>query len=870
MRELFAPQPDLPPHLAERTRILRDRPAPPADAAPRGEFVLLWLHHAVRAHENPALDVARLEALRRGLPLLVYQGLAGRHRFNSDRHHAFILQGARDCAHELAQRFPDGSVRSVFHLPADPAQPSPLPDLAARAALLVVEDFPAPPFPAWTDRLADRTPAPVWAVDCCCVVPMQLVGRPFDRAFAFRDKAAKLFTQRVARPWPELREPSAPAPPPSAAGVSLPFTPIDWAHADIPALIARCDIDHTIPPVAHTPGGSRAGYARWNAFKARGLRSYDKRRNNAAIPPDQHPVSRLSAYLHHGHVSPMRIAREAHEAMRSGNGGPQGEGAQKFLDELFVWREVAHNLCFHAAHEDPAQTPPRVETLSILPDWARQTLAAHANDPRRTLSWERLARAQTGDALWDLAQTSLLVQGELHNNVRMTWGKALLGWTDGPSRALEMLIDLNHRFALDGNNPNSFGGLLWCLGMFDRPFQPATPIYGTTRPRPTAEHAARLDMPAYRRIVAAPAGGKPMEIAIIGAGIAGLTCARTLADQGLTVRVYDKGRGPGGRLSRRRHTNPEAGGPQSGGPAREWHFDHGAQYFTARDPAFRRVVESWMHEGLVAPWPGRLVAIEDGARFIDKAAHPVRYVGVPGMHAVAQHLAETMPATCTLRSGVRVAVARRLRDGWELESDQGEPLGRADALVVATPAPQAAGLLADVPDLAAQADAVEMAPCWALMLGFDAPLPAGPAGAIAGAFVNRTTGPASRLSWIARNTAKPGRPADAECWVAHATGAWTQGHLEQSPEDVRGPLTEAFFDALGLPPVTPAVCEAHRWRYAIVDAPLNAGCLFDASAMVAACGDWCGAARVEGAYLSGAAAAGRLLGQLAHHNADGI
>jgi deoxyribodipyrimidine photolyase len=126
------------------------------------------------------------------------------------------------------------------------------------------------------------------------------------------------------------------------------------------------------------------------------------------------------------------------------------------------------------------------ESLEVLPEWVRQTLLDHADDRRKAhYSWEKLSRGQTGDSLWDAAQRSLLVHGELHNNTRMTWGKAILAWTPHPQAALDRMIDLNRRFALDGSDANSYGGILWCLGLFDRPFRPERSVIGSLRPRPT-------------------------------------------------------------------------------------------------------------------------------------------------------------------------------------------------------------------------------------------------------------------------------------------------------------------------------------------------------------------------------------------------
>ncbi len=853
---------DLPQYLAERTRVLSDATPGP------GEFILVWLHHAVRGHENPAIDAATYAAEALGLPVLVYQGLAGRHRFNSDRHHAFILEGTRDAAAEFEAR----GLRHAMHLPEDPAEPSPLRELAQRAALVVTEDFPAPPMPLWTERLVERAGGAWWAVDCCCVVPMQLLDKPIDRAFKFRSKTEKLLLARARRDDPHDARPISKDD--SAWAIDLPFTPVDWREP-IPDMIARCRIDHTIAPVPHTRGGSTAGYARWERFKEVGLPRYHQRRNDASIDREALGVSRLSPYLHHGHISPFRIARETLALIDAPPSRGAGEGASKFLDELWVWRELAHNLCFHRWRE--------VESTSVLPDWARQTLAQHADDPRPVLSWETLARGRTGDRLWDLAQRSLVRHGELHNNLRMTWGKALIGWSRGAQHTLDRLIDLNHRFALDGNDANSYGGLLWCLGVFDRPFPPERAVLGTIRPRFTDDHAERLDIVRYQDLVTQPAAlkgatpggdnqqpasppaqirGSVMHVGVIGGGISGLVAARTLADAGWRVSVFDKGRGPGGRAAQRRETLADG---------TELHFDHGAQYFTARDERFVRVVESWVEDGVVAPWDCSLVSIERGPegerQVVPKVCGPVRYVGVPGMNEIVKHLAETLPDNATVRFATRVGALRRIGNAsgqagqwgghWRLSGEDGANLGEFDAVIVAVPAPQAAELLTDVPDVRARCARVDMRPNWAVMLAFDAPLDAG----FDGAFINRQSEAFDgMLTWVARDSSKPGRPAGAS-WVAHADHRWSARNLELDKDQVPHKLLDAFFDAVGVERREPIFAKAHRWRFALPAAPLAEGCVFDAELAIGACGDWAHGARVEGAYLSGAAVAGRLLGQ---------
>ena len=157
-----------------------------------------------------------------------------------------------------------------------------------------------------------------------------------------------------------------------------------------------------------------------------------------------------------------------------------------------------------------------LESLERLPKWARDSLQAHDSDPRTAVyDWERLARGKTGDVLWDAAQHALLIHGELHNNLRMTWGRALLNWTRSPEQALRVMIDLNHRYALDGNDPNSYGGLLCCLGLFDRPFSPERPVFGAVRTRSSAAHAQRLDLSRYRQRIRSRGVGRPKSVAVV-------------------------------------------------------------------------------------------------------------------------------------------------------------------------------------------------------------------------------------------------------------------------------------------------------------------------------------------------------------------
>ncbi len=806
----------LPPPLAERTRPIGTHPENGA-----GRYVLYWMRTAVRGHENPALDVALWLANARRLRVLVYHAVSERYPYASDRHHTFILQGARDVARELAAR----GIPYALHVERPLHRGPHLRTLAEQALVVVTEDFPLDPLRGWTQALAEH--APVVAVDTACVVPMKLVGRAYERAFAFERATKALRAGRLEAAWVDVEPALAMRPP------ELPFANVDAETMDIPELVAAAAIDHSVGPVAHTRGGSVAGYARFDAFVAGALGDYHRTRNDP-LAGEGHGVSRMSAYMHYGHVSPMRIARAAAKV--------GGRGAEKYLDELLTWRELAYAFAAFSSG---------VSTLDALPEWARATLSSHASDPRAmTPSWETLARGGTGDALWDAAQASLRIHGELHNNTRMTWGKALLKWTRDPQSALATLIELNHRYALDGRDPASYGGILWCLGQFDRPFSPEEPIVGTVRPRETSAHERRLDVAGYGARCRAPAC-RLARVVVVGAGLSGLACARTLADHGLMVTVVDKGTRPGGRATSRHHGADV--------------FDHGAQFFTARSEWLLRHVTSWEADGVVARWTPRLVQTR-GARA--RKAQPW-WVGTPSMGALAAHLAEGLD----IKQATKVTSLSRTNGGmWSIlaTGPDGNPVPPllADALVVALPAAQASLLLGAVDrEWASVPASAKQTPCWAVMLT------ARGVGDLGGDVFEDGQGP---IAWAAREASKPGRAGfvhdgesevGEERWLLHASAEWSEAHLDAAPDAVAQALTEAFLLQHGVVSRARVLrVRAHLWRYAQGQLQQPRGALFDATTLLAVCGDWVNGSRVEGALTSGVAAAGQLLGVLSERD----
>lgn len=322
---------------------------------------------------------------------------------------------------------------------------------------------------------------------------------------------------------------------------------------------------------------------------------------------------------------------------------------------------------------------------------------------------------------------------------------------------------------------------------------------------------------------------------MIGAGMAGLVAADRLRKHGCSVTVLEKSRGVGGRIATRRLEDGSA-------------FDHGAQYFTARDPAFVRQVDDWLQRGIVEPWKGRIVSLDCGQ--VDELHdQPTRYVGVPGMNAIAKSLASDLD----IRLGVTAQAVLHEGAEWRVQDSAQTMHGPFDLLLVSAPAPQTAALLREVaPTIATRLPEVAMSPCWAVMLQFAEPL----ALSFDGAFVER-----SPLSWIARNSSKPQRSA-TESWVLHAAQGWSVENLELSPDDAARRLVAAFWEATGRPSQTPLRQLAHRWRFALPLQPLTERHLLDWNHRVGVCGDWCGGPRVEGAYLSGLSLATELLALL--------
>ena len=501
----------LPGHLLERTRHLNSI-AEPHGTGP----VVVWLKSSFRLHENPAIDVGKHFAAKHNLPLLIYHAIDERYPHASLRHHNMLL----DAAVDMDQGCRKAGLRYVLHIAREGHRTSVMKSFGQSASCIITDMFPLPPWTDWVNTIAKNAACPVYDIDCHCVIPMPLFGKSVDRPYKFRDATKKMRKKRLQATWPVTYLQ------PEAYSGPLPFEPINVVE-DIKNLNKRfellrtCSIDPSVLPVWHERGGEQAALSKWQQFYDKGLNGYARRRNNAADP---NGVSRLSAAFHYGFLSPMRVAREA--------AAVGTKSAEKYLDELLIFRE-------HPWHHIFSVTDPYAS--SNLPEWALQSWRDTSNDPRVIrLKDHQMEYAESPSTLWNICQQSLLRHGELHNNLRMTWGKVVPLWTESLEHSLFIGQTLNDKYALDGRDPSSVVGIQWCHGLFDRPFFPSMPVMGVVRKRDILTHASRLDVDSYEHHVNRSSGHGESPYHVVGTDIVASSVARMLHDNGLNVCVVKK------------------------------------------------------------------------------------------------------------------------------------------------------------------------------------------------------------------------------------------------------------------------------------------------------------------------------------------
>ncbi|MBK8178364.1 MAG: deoxyribodipyrimidine photolyase [Planctomycetes bacterium] len=483
---------------------LRVRAVSKREPRPEREYVLYWCTAYRRTGYNFALQRAVEHARALDRPLLVLDALRADYRWASDRLHAFALGAIAETAAVCASR---GVAHYAYVEPSPGAGKGLLSALASRAAVVVSDEFPCGFHPAMVESAARQLDVRLELVDSCGILPLRAATEVFPTAYAFRRFLQKNLPRHLAEP--PAAAPLARLPAARAAVTIDERVESRWPRATAALLagsrqeLARLPIDHSVAPSVPVAdgshaGGEAAGSATLARFLSRRLVDYDSLRSD----PDSEAASGLSPYLHYGMLSihqvfaaltqreewtPARLSSKT-SGSRAGWWG-MSTPAEAFLDEAVTWRELGFNFCSKRADHD------RYESLPL---WARQTLEEHAADPRPVLySKQQLEQAATHDKLWNAAQRELTSTGRMHNYLRMLWGKKILEWTESPRAALEAMIELNNKYALDGRDPNSYSGIFWVLGRYDRPWGPERPIFGKIRYMSSDNTARKWSVDGY-------------------------------------------------------------------------------------------------------------------------------------------------------------------------------------------------------------------------------------------------------------------------------------------------------------------------------------------------------------------------------------
>ncbi|MCK5942960.1 MAG: deoxyribodipyrimidine photolyase [Planctomycetes bacterium] len=459
-----------------------------------GDYFVYWMTACRRRRANFALQRAVELAREAGKPLLVLEALRCGYRWASDRLHAFVLQGMADNRADFA----DAGVSYHAYVEPEPGAGSGMLEaIAARACAVVTDDFPCFFLPRMVAAAGERLSVRLEAVDSNGLLPMRAADKVFLRAFDFRRFLQKALPEHLSD-FP-VGDPLrgydlGPAKLPKKITQRWPDADEAMLGGD-PEQLAALPIDHEVAPGV-LRGGPRAAGKALRAFLADRLDRYEDRSH-----PDADSASGLSPYLHFGHLSAHQVfaglaQREEWSPERispktKGQRGWYGmsEPAEGFLDELVTWRELGLNYTSQRDDYDDYES---------LPEWARKTLEKHAADERSHLySLDEFAESRTHDRVWNAAQRQLRETGVMQNYLRMLWGKKVLEWSRSPQEAMAMLVELNNRYALDGRNPNSYSGISWVFGRYDRPWAPERDVYGVIRYMSSDNTVRKLKIKGY-------------------------------------------------------------------------------------------------------------------------------------------------------------------------------------------------------------------------------------------------------------------------------------------------------------------------------------------------------------------------------------
>lgn len=509
-----------------RVRHTNDRPANRS-----GRYVLYWCQMFRRLTHNHALDYAIGLARHYKKPLVVYEGLKLNYPWACARFHQFMLEGMADSY--AATKRAGATYWPFVETPADPGRRL-VRTLIADAVAVVTDDYPQFIVPAQIRAVASTADVPVIAVDGNSMVPLALLGPPVGAAAHLRPRIHKLF----AEAWAHRATAEPDFSGLSGKSIQPPFN-LWTPPKDLAAFVTGLPIDQTVPAVPTAPGGATAGRQVLETFVESKLGRYANERNNPGDPATA-SASGLSWWLHYGHLAIQQVVEATlgddwttdvlnPKTRNKDDFYERDPNINSFLDEAITWRDVGYQWHFSRSAErrtrnsewknrswqDDGEWPafnfetedfnplPKEGTLAgLLPEWARTTLRKHEQDKRsHRYTLDQFEHAETHDPLWNAAQTELVATGRMHNYLRMLWAKKVLEWSPSAEQAYRVLEHLNNKYAIDGRDPNSYTGILWCFGLFDRPWPPERAVFGTVRYMSSENTARKFDLDGYYEYV---------------------------------------------------------------------------------------------------------------------------------------------------------------------------------------------------------------------------------------------------------------------------------------------------------------------------------------------------------------------------------
>ena len=489
-------------NLDDRIRVVNDK-----EVFTDGEYVLYWMIATRRFNYNASLEYAAKLAEKYDKPLLVIEEISTSHKFANDRITSFVIQGMV----ENISIFKEHNIRFIPWVETPLSGPMGLlKTLAKRACLVVTDDFPTY-YPLSATKAAGRSlDRKVIAVDSNGVFPMSWTSSAFSTAHSFRRFIHANFS-RCQETWPqkipinsdydysiddELYQSII-----EECSVKIP--PYEWlwrcseGGSTGKKALSTIDIDHKVQPVRQAKGGRNTAAKKLAIFLKNRLFRYNIDRNNIEKPS----VSGLSPWLHFGHISSIEIVGKILESEKwtpenittSRKGAREGwwglsAGVESFLDQIITWRELGFNNAYHNPNHNKYES---------IPEWAKLSLSEHSDDERMFYTFEQIENAETHDEVWNAAQQELLQTGIIHNYLRMLWGKRILEWAQTPEQAVEWMIELNDKYALDGRDPNSYTGIFWVLGRHDRAWGPERAIFGKIRYMSSENTKKKLKLKPY-------------------------------------------------------------------------------------------------------------------------------------------------------------------------------------------------------------------------------------------------------------------------------------------------------------------------------------------------------------------------------------